>query len=65
MGTIIQFPDGYRTPRDMRLSGGGEAATVIILPTVRVERQADSFADGADPSPDGSSPRSRRGPRSR
>lgn len=64
MGTIIQFPDGYRFPRDMRLDGG-EAATVIILPTVRVERQAASFVDGTDPGPEDSSPRSRRRPRSR
>jgi hypothetical protein len=60
MGTIIQFPDGMRYSRDLRHGGQSEDATIIILPAVRVERHADTSADGSDPNTKDSSPRSRR-----
>jgi hypothetical protein len=60
MGTIIQFPDGFRHLRDARPGGQSEDATIIILPAVRVERHAESSADGSDPHTKDSSPRSRR-----
>jgi hypothetical protein len=59
MGTIIQFPDSNRYSRDSRHGGQSEDATIIILPSVRVERHAES-ADGSDPNTKDSSPRSRR-----
>jgi hypothetical protein len=65
MGTIIQFPDGFRHLRDVRPGGQSEDATIIILPSVRVERHPESSADGSDPHSKDSSPRSRRGRGSR
>jgi hypothetical protein len=56
MGTVVQFPEGYRP-----LSGGryvdanSEPASVIILPVVRIERQpdhsSDKFSGGGGPGP--------------
>jgi hypothetical protein len=65
MGTIIQFPDDFRHLRNMRPGGQSEDATIIILPSVRVERHSDSSADGSDPFTDNSTPgpRPRRGSR--
>jgi hypothetical protein len=60
MGTIIQFPNGYRHSRDLRPGGQSEDATIIILPSIRVERHPEFSADGADPHTKDSSPRSRR-----
>lgn len=59
MGTIIQFPDGFRHSLDVGSGGRGEDATVIILPSVRVERQPETSADGSHPHTKDSSPRSR------
>jgi hypothetical protein len=60
MGTIIQFPDDFfRYSRDVRPASGKDA-TIIILPSIRVERQSDSSPDGTDPNTTSSSPRSRR-----
>jgi hypothetical protein len=58
MGTIIQFPDGIRALRDPRASGQIEDATILILPSVRVERHPDPSDDG--PNTTDSPPRSRR-----
>jgi hypothetical protein len=65
MGTIIQFPDGARVPRDARPGGCGEDATIIILPSVRIERHLESSPDGSGPHTNDSSPRPRRGRGSR
>jgi hypothetical protein len=61
MGTIIQFPDDFfRYSRDVR-PASGEDATVIILPTVRVERHEDPTNDGSDSDSNSGKPsRSRR-----
>jgi hypothetical protein len=59
MGTIIQFPDGSRLGRDARAGAQGEDATIIILPSIRVERHPESPADGSGPNTKNSSPRSR------
>lgn len=61
MGTIIQFPDDTRLSRDGRPVSQGADATIIILPTIRIERHGDAAADGSDPA-DGDS---RSGPRRR
>jgi hypothetical protein len=64
MGTIIQFPDGYRHSRDVRPGGQSEDATIIILPSIRVERHAEPSADGSGPrTTDSSGSRRRRGSR--
>jgi hypothetical protein len=59
MGTIIQFPDGSRQGRDARPATQHEDATIIILPSIRVERHPNSPADGSGPPSKDSSPRSR------
>jgi hypothetical protein len=41
MGTIINFPEGRRSARELQ-SGIGETATIMILPVVRIERPNDS-----------------------
>jgi hypothetical protein len=64
MGTIIQFPDGYRMSRDIRPGTQSEDATIIILPSIRVERHSDASADGTDPTTNDTRPRrGRRGSR--
>ena len=47
MGTIIKFPDEGRIVRFGRAAD--ESATIIILPVIRIERYADSHADGLEP----------------
>lgn len=59
MGTIIEFPAGRR------LSSSGEAAplaemgTVLILPVIRIEREADETSGGRGPE-EGTAPGRRR-----
>jgi hypothetical protein len=60
MGTIIQFPESFRTARDVRPGGLGEDATILILPSIRVERHSESSADGSDPTTNDTRPRRRR-----
>jgi hypothetical protein len=58
MGTIIQFPDEFfRYSRDVR-PASGEDATILILPSIRVERQTGPSTEGPDDTK--SPPRSRR-----
>ena len=47
MGTVVEFPELGRSTRDGRVIGmGGESATVIILPVIRIERYDDEPAEG-------------------
>jgi hypothetical protein len=48
VGNIIKFPDDGRIVRFGR-DGADESATIIILPVIRIERYADSIAEGAEP----------------
>jgi hypothetical protein len=57
MGTIIQFPDGLRASRDTRPSRQGEDATILILPSIRVERHSEASAGGLDPTSNNLPPR--------
>lgn len=61
MGSIVKFPE------DRRQFGGGravaadsEAGRVVILPVVRIERPAESKADGRGDGSDTPRPRRRR-----
>ena len=47
VGTVIKFPDEGRIVRFGRTAD--ESATIIILPVVRIERNADAHADGLEP----------------
>ena len=60
MGVVIRFPDTWRDAQTA--TEPGEAAMVIILPVVRVERQADI---SAAPRPTRPSARRRKRPASR
>lgn len=57
MGTIIQFPEGNRLSRDMRPGGQGKDATIIILPSIRIERHRDASEGG--PTTNDTTPRRR------
>ncbi|MDB5600220.1 MAG: hypothetical protein JWN71_2264 [Xanthobacteraceae bacterium] len=67
MGTVISFPEQVSTAR------GGEApqraaagsATVIILPTIRIERHVEAPSAGNDSATGTSAGRRRRGRASR
>jgi hypothetical protein len=64
MGTIVQFPDTLRISRDNRPVSLGENATVIILPSIRVERHPDRPRGDSDPTTTDTPPRrGRRGNR--
>jgi len=48
MGMVIRFPDAWRNTRAAGIDrAASEPATVVILPVVRIERQADASPDGA------------------
>ena len=49
MGNVIKFPDDGRIVRFGRGDGADESATIIILPVIRIERDADLKADEAEP----------------
>jgi len=49
MGEVVKFPEEGRVVRFGRLGATEEAATIIILPVVRIERHAGSEAEGAEP----------------
>jgi len=50
MGEVIQFPEDTGRARRGRLVGADtELATVVILPVIRIERFADTPADGSVP----------------
>jgi hypothetical protein len=49
VGTVIKFPDEGRIVRFGHADAPDESATIIILPVVRIERNADSMADNAEP----------------
>jgi hypothetical protein len=46
VGTIIKFPDEGRI---VRFRAADESATIIILPVIRIERNADAYAGGLEP----------------
>ncbi len=60
MGTVIAFPYVRRSAPAVRSDGHREPATIIILPAIRVERNA---GEPSDIEPDTNSPgrRGRRG----
>ena len=60
MGTILHFPDNLRFSRDSRPIARSEDATVIILPSIRIERHPDQPSGSSDPTTTDSSPRGRR-----
>jgi hypothetical protein len=49
VGNVIKFPDDGRIVRFGRGDGADESATIIILPVIRIERDADLKADEAEP----------------
>jgi hypothetical protein len=49
VGNVIKFPDDGRIVRFGRGDGADESATIIILPVIRIERDADLQADQAEP----------------
>jgi len=49
MGDVVKFPEEGRIVRFGRSGTIEEAATIIILPVVRIERHAGSDAEGAEP----------------
>ena len=51
MGIIINFPEARRELRDA--AGGGETATIMILPVVRIERPNDQPPSEASGNPAG------------
>jgi hypothetical protein len=53
MGIVIAFPETRRAPDACQLGTPAEAATVIILPVVRVERYAQESPEwfSEDPTP--------------
>ena len=65
MGLVIRFPDVWRNARTVSTNATpSEAATVVILPVVRIERQAEE-SSSATPRAAGASTRRRRRPGSR
>jgi hypothetical protein len=60
MGTIIQFPETSRLARDSRSGGQHDDATIIILPSVRIERHIEAPGGDTNPTPTDRS-RGRRG----
>lgn len=59
MGIIIPFPDSLRFARDHRPVTRNEDATIIILPSVRIERHPEPPSGGSDPTSTDSTPRRR------
>ena len=60
MGEVIRFPDEGGTMRSGRtMAAGGEPATVIILPVIRIERDPDG-SEGQTQSSNGTGRRRRR-----
>jgi hypothetical protein len=49
VGNVIKFPDDGRIVRFGRGNGADESATIIILPVIRIERDADLQVEGAEP----------------
>src|SRR5260370_35020888 len=47
VGTVIKFPDEGRIVRFGR--DADESATIIILPVIRLEREAAAYGAGLDP----------------
>ena len=46
MGIIVQFPEGHRPLGGGRyVDAGSEPASVIILPVVRIEREAETATE--------------------
>lgn len=67
MGIILQFPEGAavrRAETETESVGNREAATVVILPVIRIERHAEQSADDHEPST-GTAPGRRRRRRAR
>ncbi|WP_249139984.1 MULTISPECIES: hypothetical protein [Bradyrhizobium] len=49
MGTIIEFPAGRRSGSSGDAVPSAEMGTVLILPVIRIEREADETSGGCGP----------------
>ncbi|MEK9282120.1 MULTISPECIES: hypothetical protein [unclassified Bradyrhizobium] len=49
MGTIIEFPAGRRLASSGEMAPRTEMGTVLILPVIRIEREADETSGGRGP----------------
>jgi hypothetical protein len=58
MGIVITFPADRCSGGGALAQAQGEAGSIIILPVIRIERQAEQPHDGREPST--SSPRGKR-----
>jgi hypothetical protein len=59
MGTIIEFPAGRRLSSPGDAAPVAEMGTVLILPVIRIEREADETSGGRGPE-EGTAPGRRR-----
>ncbi len=67
MGTIVEFPADAASRRSnagMYMAAGGATATILILPSVRIERHAEDIGGGSGPE-EGTAPSRRRKRRAR
>lgn len=63
MGTIINFPEVQHVGRDLTVGDAAQSAVIMILPVVRIERDAGRPSDDGDPATQGAS--GKRGRRAR
>jgi hypothetical protein len=49
MGTIIEFPAARRLGSSGEAAPRAQTGTIVILPVVRIEREADGTNGGRDP----------------
>lgn len=49
MGTIIEFPAGRRLSSSGDVAPLAETGTILILPVIRIEREADETSGGRGP----------------
>lgn len=59
MGTIVEFPAGRRRSAPGDVAPLAEMGTVLILPVIRIEREADETSGGRGPE-EGTAPGRRR-----
>ena len=49
MGTIIEFPAGRRVGSPGEVASGADMGTILILPVIRIEREADETSGDRGP----------------
>jgi hypothetical protein len=59
MGIIIEFPAGRRQSSSGDVAPLAGMGTIVILPVIRIEREADESSGGRGPE-EGAAPRRRR-----